>query len=392
MPRSASHSSPRAGDPRARGGSPASPWLLTPGPLTTHPEVRGAMDRDWGSRDPAFIALTARVREGLRAVARADSRHTTVPIQGSGTFVVEAALATLVGPADRLLVCVNGEYGRRMVSICERLGRPVETLVHPEHEPVDPAELARRLDAGPAITHVAVVHCETTTGLLNPLPELASVVRDRGRALLVDAMSSFGALELDLGRLGAQAVLASSNKCLEGVPGVAFAVAETEALAAARGRAPSLSLDLHAQWHGFESNGQWRFTPPTQVVAALERALERLALEGGPEARRARYEANARTLVEGMTGLGFRLYLPPALQAPIILTFHEPELAGFRFDAFYEGLRARGYAIYPGKLTRARTFRVGCIGAIGPAVLEGAVEAAAQVLEALGLPVPLPAS
>jgi 2-aminoethylphosphonate-pyruvate transaminase len=340
------------------------PILLTPGPLTTAEETRRAMLRDWGSRDGDFIALTAEVRRRLLAVANAGATHVAVPLQGSGTFVVEAAIGTLVGPKDKLLVLVNGAYGERIVKIAQRLGRAVEILVWEEAEPVDPAHVARTLAADPSISHVAVIHCETTTGLLNPLAEIAAAVSAAGRKLLVDAMSSFGALPFDLSVLPATAVMASSNKCLEGAPGLGFALIEKQALVAAKGNSPSLSFDLYEQWQGFESNGQWRFTPPVQVLAALGEALRRLEAEGGPAARLARYRGNCDILVDGMARLGFPLLLDRALQAPIIATFRHPH-AGFDFERFYQALAARGFVIYPGKLSKAESFRIGCIGAIG---------------------------
>ena len=339
--------------------------LLTPGPLTTRSETRRAMLEDWGSREAPFIALTAELRRRLLEVANAAVAHVCVPLQGSGTFIVEAALSTLLGPTSKLLVLVNGAYGERMVQIAKRLGRAVEALTWPEDQPVDPAKVAAALKADPAITHVALVHCETTTGLLNPLEAVAARVAHAGAALIVDAMSSFGALPIDLARTPAAAVLASSNKCLEGAPGLGFAIVDREALAGSAGVSASLSLDLHAQWRGFESNGQWRFTPPVQVVAALVEALRLLESEGGPSARLARYSANFEALADGMARLGYELYLDRKLQAPIIATFRPPSGKPFDFNAFYEALSERGFVIYPGKLTKAETFRIGCIGAVG---------------------------
>jgi 2-aminoethylphosphonate-pyruvate transaminase len=355
------------------------PLLLTPGPLTTDARVRAAMGRDWGSRDEAFIALTAELRMRLLAIANGAETHAAVPIQGSGTFVVEAAIASLVGPSDTLLVLVNGAYGRRMVEIASRLGRPVIMLEWAEDKPVDPEAVAETLAADPAITHVALVHCETTSGLLNPLEEVAAVTARAGRRLILDAMSSFGALPIDLTTTPISAVLASSNKCLEGVPGLGFALVEKTALETAKGVSPSLSLDLHDQWRGFETNGQWRFTPPVQVVAALVEALRLLASEGGPPARLARYQANLNVLVEGFGRLGFPLYLDPALQAPIIATFRPPTDRPFDFPGFYDALAGAGFVIYPGKLTREPSFRIGCIGAVIPADFERLIAAAAAI-------------
>jgi 2-aminoethylphosphonate-pyruvate transaminase len=343
------------------------PLLLTPGPLTTDPRVRAAMDRDWGSRDAAFIALTTELRTRLLAIANGAATHVAVPLQGSGTFIVEAAIATLVRPTDKLLVLVNGAYGRRMVEIARRLGRPVEAMEWAEDEPVDAQAARRALAADPAITHVALVHCETTSGLLNPLAEVAAVAARAGRRLILDAMSSFGALPIDLAATPVAAVLASSNKCLEGAPGLAFAIVEEAVLAAAKGASPSLSLDLHDQWRGFEANGQWRFTPPVQVVAALVEALRLLEAEGGPPARLARYQTNLAVLIDGLVPLGYPLYLAQGLQAPIIATFRPPTGRPFDFQRFYDALAAEGFVIYPGKLTKEPSFRIGCIGAVRPA-------------------------
>ncbi len=342
------------------------PLLLTPGPLTTHSRVRAAAGADYGSRDPAFVAMSDTVRTRLPALANAADTHVAVPVQGSGTFGVEATLGTLVPRDGRLLVAINGAYGRRMQQIAQTIGRKVQGLAFEETDAVDPARLADALDADPGITHVAVVYCETTTGLLNPIEAIADVVAARGRELLIDAMSAFGALPLDLTRIRAQAVMASSNKCLEGIPGMAFSLIERGALAASGGRAHSLALDLHAQHEAFAKNGQWRFTPPTHVVAALSAALDLLDEEGGVPARGARYAANHAALTEGMAALGFRTLLPAELQAPIITTFVQPDDPAFDFTRFYDYLVAHDFAIYPGKLTESPTFRVGCIGQIFP--------------------------
>lgn len=342
----------------------ASPVLLTPGPLTTRLETRRAMSRDWGSRDAAFIALTAEMRNRLLALAGGRDRHVAVPLQGSGTFIVEATIGTLIDPDDMLLLLINGAYGERMLAIARRLNRRVVALRWPEDRAIEPDRVDQALRETPGITHVALVHCETTTGIVNPLLPVAAIAARHGKALLVDAMSSFGALPLDVEGMSVTALMASSNKCLEGAPGLGFAVIETKALAAAEGNNPSLSLDLFEQWRGFERNGQWRFTPPVQVVAALVTALRLLDAEGGPEARRKRYQDNFDILAAGMTRLGFRPFLEGAVQSPIIATFHCPDAPWFRFPAFYQGLAERGFLIYPGKLSQAETFRIGCIGAI----------------------------
>ena len=356
------------------------PLLLTPGPLTTHARVRQAMTRDWGSRDRDFIALTAELRARLRGVANGEGTHVAVPIQGAGTYVLEAAAASLLGPADKLLVLVNGAYGRRMAQIARRLGRAVETLEWPEDAPVDPARVAQALAADADVTHVALVHVETTTGLENPLLAVAEVVAAGGRRLILDAMASFGALPIDLATTPVAAVLASSNKCLEGPPGISFALVERGALAAAEGGSPSLALDLPAQAAGFESNGQWRFTPPVQVVAGTVEALRLLEEEGGPPARLARYAQNLRVLVEGVDPLGFPLFLRREVQAPIIATFRHGEKLDFA--RFYDALAERGFVIYPGKLTADLSFRIGCIGQVFPDDMRRLVETIREVATA----------
>ncbi len=367
------------------------PFLLTPGPLTTTRVTKEAMLRDWGSRDGEFIAMNARVRRRLVELAHGESSHVCVPLQGSGTFIVEAMIGTLVPPDGKLLVLVNGAYGRRMVRMCEYYHRACTVEETPEDRPVDPAALDRILVADRAVSHVVVVHCETTSGVLNPVEEIAAVVARHRRRLLIDAMSAFGALPLDARRVPFDAVVASANKCLEGVPGMGFAIVRREALEEARGQAPSLSLDLHDQWTAMEKNGQWRFTPPTHVIAALDRALEQHASEGGVAGRGARYRRNCELLVSGLRAMGFETLLPDALQAPIIVTVRMPADAKFHFETFYERLSQRGFVIYPGKLTVADSFRIGCIGALGEAEMRGVLAAIRDVMGELGVAAGAPA-
>ena len=355
------------------------PLLLTPGPLTTSRRTRNAMLRDWGSRDTDFIALTARIRNLVAALCDAAPSHTCVPIQGSGTFAVEAMLGTMIPPDGGVLIAANGAYGRRMAEIARKLGRRAVIVDGPEDAPTDITALERSLAENAGLTHLAAVHCETTSGILNPIEKVAACAKSHGLALLIDAMSSFGALPLRCRSLHAQAIAASANKCLEGAPGVGLVIAEEAALAATAGNAPSLSLDLHDQWRGFEANGQWRFTPPTHILAALGSALEQLIEEGGPPARLARYRDNCRRLIAGMETLGFRLFLAPEDQAPIIVTFHIPTDKSFVFKDFYQQLHKKGVVIYPGKVTATETFRIGCIGAIDGHDIDRALEAIAAV-------------
>jgi 2-aminoethylphosphonate-pyruvate transaminase len=365
--------------------TPTDPWLFTPGPINTAEATKRAMLRDFGSRDAEFTAITRRIRTRLLDIVEGEETHACVPLAGSGTFGVEAALGTLV-PRDRtLLVLANGVYGRRMVAMRQRMGRSVAVLETGETEPPDARDVARALSADPVISHVAIVHCETTSGILNPLEDVAAVVAEYERGLIVDAMSTFGILPLSAAEIPYDAVIASSNKCLEGVPGLAFVIARRTALEAAALNAPSLSLDLHDQWRFLESTGQWRFTPPTHVAAALDRALEDYLAEGGREGRLARYARNCAVLIEGMGALGFAPLVPAALQAPVIVTFPAPADPAFRFEEFYDRLRRRGFAIYPGKLTRAESFRIGCIGRLHEEQMEALVAAIGEVLQETGL-------
>ena len=367
------------------------PLLLTPGPLTTAQSTRQAMLRDFGSRDPRFIALTARVRERLLSLCMGDASHVAVPIQGSGTYAVEAALGTFCQRTRPTLALINGAYGRRVAAILERIGRPMRRHETAEHVPPDPDAVARLLREHSDIADVVLVHCETTSGILNPLDEIATVAREAGRRLIVDAMSSFGAIPIDLRRTPIDVLIASSNKCLEGVPGVGFVIAGRERLAASAGQCHSLSLDLHDQWRGLEANGQWRFTPPTHVVAALDAALAALDAEGGIAGRFARYHENCRVLIQGLGALGAVPLLPAQLQAPIIVTFHMPADPAFAFRRFYGALAERGFLIYPGKLTGVESFRVGCIGQVRAADMERFVAAARAALESMGVATLAPA-
>ena len=361
------------------------PILLTPGPLTTSLATKVAMLNDPGSWDADFNALTAGVCARLADAAGGGPEFVAVPLQGSGTFAVEAAVGTLVPRSGKLLVLANGAYGQRMAKLARIMGRNLAVLDFGETRPVQPERVAAALDQDPDVTHVGVVHCETSTGMLNPLEAVAEVVHAAGRRLLVDAMSSFGVLPLPLRDGPCDAVAASSNKALEGVPGMAFVVARRAALLAARGNAHSLSLDLHDQYVYLAETGRWRFTPPTHVVAALAAALDQFRAEGGQPGRLARYRANCDRLLAGLLQLGLLPFLPAGLQAPVIVTVCAPDHPGYAFPELYERVKAAGFILYPGKLTALDTFRVGCIGAIGAAEIDAALAAIGQALRAMGV-------
>lgn len=358
----------------------SAPLLLTPGPLTTSARTRQAMLTDWGSWDRDFNQLTASLCEQLLAIVNGHGSHECVPLQGSGTFAVEAAIGSLVPRDGKVLVLINGAYGQRLAKICKVLGRAFSTFQTAEDQPTSAADVEHLLEADPALTHVALIHCETSTGILNPLHDIAQVVARHGKRLIIDAMSSFGALPIDAAQVPFDALIAASGKCLEGVPGMGFVFASKTALAAAEGNSHSLAMDLHDQHAYLARTGQWRFTPPTHVVAALHEALRQYNEEGGLPARHQRYIDNCNALLDGMTRLGLRSFLPASIQAPIIVTFHAPRDSRYRFEDFYERVKAKGFLLYPGKLTEVDTFRVGCIGCVGTDGMNAAVDAVAQVL------------
>ena len=361
------------------------PILLTPGPLTTSLATKTAMLRDWGSWDASFNAVTARVRARLTAVVNGEGTHVCVPMQGSGTFSVEAAVNTLVPRNGHLLVLINGAYGKRLAKLTEMMGRRLTVFETAEDVPTTASDVARKLDADPSITHVGLIHCETSTGILNPLAEIAEAVAQRGRRLIIDAMSSFGAIPIDASAVPFDALIAASGKCIEGPPGMGFVFARKSALEQCAGNSTSLSLDLYDQWAYMEKTTQWRYTPPTHVVVALDAALEQYLAAGGQPARLARYAANCETLIAGMKEMGFRPFLDSRIQAPIIVTFHAPADPRYAFKAFYDKVRDKGFILYPGKLTQVETFRVGCIGAIGPDEMRHAVNAVRDALADLGI-------
>ena len=364
--------------------TPNDPRLLTPGPLTTSHETKEAMLHDWGSRDQNFIEMNARVRERLLAIANANDTHVCVLLQGSGTFVVEASLCTLIPQHGKALILVNGAYGHRMCQMLNYAERKYLVQETPEDQPPSIEALENQLKEDPDISHVLVVHCETTSGILNPIEDIAKIVKAHDRSLIIDAMSAFGAIEVDAKKLQFDAIMASSNKCLEGVPGVGFSLIRQSSLENCNNNAHSLSLDLYDQWLTMRNTNQWRFTPPTHVIAALEMAINQFNAEGGVTGRYARYSENCRVLTEGMKDLGFAPLLPNHLQAPIIVTFKMPQDPAFDFQIFYDQMKKQGYVLYPGKLTVAPSFRVGCIGHLDKKEILNCISKMKIILENMG--------
>ena len=354
--------------------------LLTPGPLTTTPGVRFAMMKDMCTWDRDYNGRVEEIRRRLVKLATHDDMtYTSVLLQGSGTYVVEAAMGTFVPRGGKLLVIENGAYGRRMAEIARVLDMPFLVLSFGETEVPTPGAVARALGEHPEVTHVAMVHCETTSGILNEVAPIAEVVKEEGeRIFVLDAMSSFCGVPLDVSDLGVDVLLSSSNKCIQGVPGFAFAVARRNILEACGGRARSVSLDLNSQYRQMEDGGgKWRFTSPTHVVNAFLQALDELDAEGGVEARFRRYSENQRVLAGGMRSLGFESIVPPEHQSPVITTFRYPH-AGFDFETFHSRVKACGFVLYPGKVARVESFRVGSIGDIRPDDIRELLEAVAS--------------
>lgn len=344
--------------------------LLTPGPLSTSPTVRAAMDRDWCTWDDDYnLGVVTPIRQKLVRLATATQPgdYSCVLMQGSGTFSVESMLGSVIPPDGKLLVLANGAYGQRLVKIAERL--KIRHLVHDsgELERPDLGKLDQTLSEDSEITHVVLVHNETTTGMMNPLEEIARTVKQHNRLLLVDSMSAFGGVPLDIAELGIDYIVSSANKCIQGVPGFGFVIGRISHLQQTQGWARSLSLDLHDQWQGMENgHGKWRYTSPTHTVRAFYQALQELDEEGGIDVRHARYSENQKRLVAGMRRLGFRCVLPDEYQSPIITGFYNPEHPDYEFQRFYDQLKQHGFVIYPGKVTGINSFRIGTIGHVFP--------------------------
>lgn len=348
---------------------PDNPYLLlTPGPLSTSKPVKAVMLRDWCTWDDDYnLGVVEKIRTGLVNLASTSSAYTSVLMQGSGTFSVESTIGSVLPPNGKLLVLVNGGYGKRLAQISNRLN--IETIIHDSGEIAQPnlelleSTLLRDTD----ITHVTVVHCETTTGMLNPIDEIGRIVKSYHKVYIVDAMSSFGGIPMNAQNIGIDYLISSANKCIQGVPGFGFVIAKRDELEKTKGFARSLSLDLYDQWKTMEDDhGKWRYTSPTHTVRAFLQAMKELEEEGGIEKRHQRYLENHSLLVKGMTELGFSCLLPEKLQSPIITSFNSPDNPAYDFNKFYHTLKEKGFVIYPGKVSVADTFRIGNIGHIFP--------------------------
>ncbi len=352
---------------------PDNPYLLlTPGPLSTTKTVKSVMLRDWCTWDDDYNHLVEEIRTRLVRLATSDhSSYTCTLMQGSGTFSMESVIGSVIPPGGNLLILVNGAYGERIHEIARCLKINSIVLHFPETEPVDEGKTAKILEENADITHVAVVHCETTTGMLNPIRRIGEVVKKYQKTYIVDAMSSFGGFPFDISEWNIDFLVSSANKCIQGVPGFGFILARKSLMEQTKGQARSLSLDLYAQWETMEKqNGKWRFTSPTHVVRAFLQALKELEEEGGLMVRYQRYKANQIMLVIGLRESGFLPLLPDEFHSPFITTFLFPKGHRFSFRELYDALKKDGFVIYPGKVTHFECFRVGTIGEVYPSDIE----------------------
>lgn len=363
--------------------------LFTPGPLTTSRKVKEAMLFDCGSRDHYLADVIAFIRSRLLMIGGCSVKdYASILLSGSGTYGVESVLSSIIGDNDHLLILDNGAYGRRLDQIAKAHKLPHQTMTFPEDQIPD-AELVRKCLSQDRFTHIAMIHCETTTGILNPIEAIGDIAEKHGASLIVDAMSSFGGIPIKIPNIPIDFLISSSNKCIEGAPGFSFIIAKRSSLFCAEGKARTLGLDLLAQYRGLEQDGLFRFTPPTHVLLAFKAALELFEQEGGVDARAARYQKNHAVLLTKMSSMGFSCYLEPNRQSFIITSFRFPREPRFDFDDFYQRLSEYGYLIYPGKVSDADCFRIGTIGHIFPHDVENLMSAIERALDAMSIALPL---
>jgi 2-aminoethylphosphonate-pyruvate transaminase len=363
----------------------SNPLLLTPGPVSISQSTKLVMLKDRASGGVEFQADLKFAREYMVGLVGGQGAYTAIPLQGSATYANEAVIAALVPPGGKLLIHANGVYGDRLIEICVHTSKPHAVLRTPPFTPATAAQFEAAIRADAALTHVMVVHCETSTGVLNPLEALADVCRRHSKGLLIDAVASFGAIDIDAKRLGFQALTVSSNKCMQAAPGICWSLVQKTALENSKGNCPSLALDLWDQNQHLERTGAFRYTPPTQVLAAFAQACREHQAEGGAPARLARYRRNWRRLVDGMRQMGFKTVVPDEFASPIVATFHNPDHPAFSFQKLFEGMQRRGFIIFPGRLALANTFRIGCMGVVTEDDIAEAMTAVAETLAEMGV-------
>ena len=370
---------------RGPAGQETTPYLLTPGPLTTTPAVKEAMLRDWGSWDADLRAVVASIRSDLLDIADAAQGFECVLLQGSGSYGVEAALGSFAPKNKKTLMLTNGAYGERAIKALSYMNRDFISYETDELEAPSAEEVAALLKSNPDVGAVFIVQCETTSGIVNPIEDIAAVAQKAGCIVILDAMSSFGAMDLSMKRMGIDVLISSANKCIEGVPGFTYILARRDLLEASQGASHSLSLDLYEQWAYMQKSGQFRYTPPTHTLVAFAKALEQHKAEGGAPGRLARYKKTAKALRDGMRRIGLTPLLGDNETGPIIQTFATPRDPNFDFTRFYEELKQRGFIIYPGKLTKKPSFRVGNMGALDHEVMAMLVDATEATLKAMNI-------
>ena len=352
--------------------------LFTPGPLNTSNITKKSTLIDLGSRDIDFIRINKRLLSDILKMGNANKGYVCLPIQGSGTFCLEATFETLLNYKSKVLILSNGVYGNRLINICKKIGKKFIPLKFNENELISTEKIKQALLKNKSISHLSFVHCETSSGILNPLNKISFLCKKYKKKLIVDAMSSFGGTKINIQQNNIEALVSSANKCLEGIPGFSFSIIKKTSLSKSKNNANTLSLDLYDQWKGFLKNNQWRFTPPTHAIIALSSALEQLKKEGGIHKRNKRYKKNYITLISGMKKIGFHCYLNDDLHSPIIVSFRKPKNLNFNF--FYQNLSKLGFLIYPGSITNQETFRIGCIGNIYPKNIEMLLKAIKKTL------------
>jgi 2-aminoethylphosphonate-pyruvate transaminase len=361
------------------------PLLLTPGPVSISMSTKMVMLKDRASGGEEFQADLQQARDYMVSLVGGQGAYTAIPLPGSATYANEAVIAALVPMGGKLLIHTNGVYGDRLIEICQHTGKPCAVIRTQPFTPATGAQFEAAIAADPAITHVMVVHCETSTGVLNPLDDIAGICRKHNLGLFIDAVASFGAIDIDARKLGFQAVTVSSNKCMQAAPGIGWSVVQKTALENARGSSPSLVLDLWDQNQHMDRTQSFRFTPPTQVLAAFAQACREHAAEGGSPARLARYQRNWRRLVDGMRQMGFQTVVPDEFASPIVATFHNPDHPDFSFNKLFEGMKQRGFIIFPGRLALADTFRIGCMGDVTEDDMAEAMTAIAETMQEMGI-------
>ncbi|MDX1638973.1 MAG: 2-aminoethylphosphonate--pyruvate transaminase [Balneolaceae bacterium] len=354
--------------------------LLNPGPATTARSVKEALVvNDICPREEEFGTVLTDISEGLLKIGNGSEQYQACLFAASGTGAVEAMLTSALGADEKVLIITNGAYGIRMEKICDAFSRDFETICRfGEYPQVD--RLRQKLQEED-FTHLAAVHHETSTGMMNPLEEISHLCREFGVKLIVDAMSSFGAYPIDLDRSGISYLAASSNKCIHGMPGLSFVIFHTDCVDEIEKNNGNFYFDMYRQWSYLKQKGQLRFTPPVQVCYSFREAIKD-TLEETVENRWQRYRQNWQVLYDGIRQLGFRFYLPMEQQSHILMAVALDGVLHRGFDHFHDYLYGKNITVYPGVIPETDTFRMAVIGDLYPRDLHYVVEQIEQYLDA----------